>query len=156
MHILGLFAPQELRSVFHPMSSQTPESCAITYRPDLHVLVARWPGDAPVPQLQADFEAILREAEQQQADRWLLDVRRRDQLNPEFGHWANYAFYPMASARLAPRALRIAVLCSPVRLALYAADTRQQEYLSYGLATERPYQLRLFGDEGYAMKWLDS
>ncbi|UOQ55317.1 hypothetical protein [Hymenobacter cellulosivorans] len=136
------------------MSGSPPTACSILYRPDLHLLIVRWPGDAPVPQLQADFEAVLQEAEQHGVARWLLDVRRRDQLNPELGQWTNYTFYPLASTRLAPLPLRIAVLCSPTRLTIYDSDAQQREYLTYGLSAERPYQLRLFGDEGAAMQWL--
>lgn len=131
-------------------------ACTIVYRPDLRLLVGRWLDDAPVAQLQADYAALLAAAEQHKAGRWLLDVRRRDQLNPEMGHWANYAFYPMASQRLAPHKLQIAVLCSPVRLKVYQTDPVQMEYLAYGLADERPYQLQLFSDEGEAMKWLNA
>ncbi|PJJ59139.1 hypothetical protein CLV45_0554 [Hymenobacter chitinivorans DSM 11115] len=136
------------------MSDFQPAAFSLTHRPDLGLLIGRWPGDAPVPELQADFKALLQQAEQQHVAHWLLDVRRRDQLSPELGHWANYTFYPLASTRLAPLLLRIAVLCSPTRLAVYDADAEQQEYLRYGLAAERPYQLRLFSDEGQAMRWL--
>ncbi|TGE29681.1 hypothetical protein [Hymenobacter metallicola] len=137
-------------------ASEPAATCSIVYRPDLHLLVGRWPGDAPVPQLQADYEAILQEAERYSVARWLLDVRRRDQLSPELGQWANYTFYPLASTRLAPQLLRIAVLCSPARLAVYDSDAQQRAYLAYGLSAERTYRLRLFGSEGTAMEWLYS
>ena len=130
--------------------------CTIVYRPDLHLLVGRWLDDAPVPQLQADYAALLMTAQAHGVGRWLLDVRRRDQLAPELGQWTTSTFYPEASMQMAPHQLQIAVLCSPARLAVYAASARQQEYLNYGLAAERPYQLRLFGDEGQAMEWLNS
>ncbi|MCB2408353.1 hypothetical protein [Hymenobacter lucidus] len=130
--------------------------CDIVYRPDLHLLVGRWLGDAPVPQLQADYEALLTAAQEHSAGRWLLDVRRRDQLHPTLGQWTTTTFYPAATAALVPERLRIGVLCSPARLAVYDADAQQKEYLQFGLAAERPYQLRLFGQEGQAMEWLYS
>jgi hypothetical protein len=136
--------------------SRISDSYTITYRSDLHLLIGRWLSDAPVAQLQADYEDLLAVAETHGVARWLLDVRRRDQLSPELGHWANYTFYPLASTKLAPQPLHIAVLCSPARLAVYAADTQQQAYLEYGLSAERPYHLHLFGDEGQAMHWLYS
>ncbi|MCB2377667.1 hypothetical protein LGH70_08750 [Hymenobacter sp. BT635] len=131
-------------------------TCSITYRPDLKLLIGRWLHDAPVATLQADYAALLAAAQEHDTGRWLLDVRRRDQLDPALGQWTTSTFYPEAGARMAPQHLRIAVLCSPARLAVYAASARQQEYLNYGLAAERPYQLRLFGDEAQAMAWLNS
>lgn len=137
-----------------PDSSLLSGFCAIVYRPDLRLLVGRWLDDAPVPHLQADYAALLATAQEHHAGRWLLDVRRRDQLSPELSQWTTTTFLPFATTTLAPVPLRIAVLCSPARLAIYEADARQQEYLTFGLAAERPYQLRLFRDEGTAMEWL--
>jgi hypothetical protein len=129
-------------------------TCSIVHRPDLGVVVARWLEDAPLAQLQADFTALLLEAEQHATARWLLDVRRRDQLSPELGNWTTSIFYPHAAAQLLPQQLRISVLCSPARMAVYESNPIQREYLSYGLSNERTYRMRLFGDEGSAMKWL--
>jgi len=131
-------------------------TCSIQYRSDLRVLVVRWPDDASLLQLQADFTAILAVAEQHATARWLLDVRRRDQISPELGRWTTTTFYPLAASRFAPEVLRISVLCSPARMAVYAADPVQMQYLTYGLAPERSYLMRLFGDEGTAMEWLYS
>ncbi|GAB2959329.1 hypothetical protein GCM10027048_28360 [Hymenobacter coalescens] len=129
-------------------------SCSIQYRSDLQVLVARWPADAPFAQLQADFEAILRAAEAQQAAHWLLDVRRRDELTPNLAHWTTHDFFPRAARQLAPGALRIAALASPVRRAVYERDGAQRDTLTYGLDGARPYRLQLFADEGAAVAWL--
>lgn len=127
--------------------------CTLTPRPDLGILVVRWADDAPLEQLQQQYAAMRAAATEHNLWRWLLDVRRRDQLNPEFGHWSTHIFFPEV-ARQAPQPLRIAVHCSPVRLAVYEADEQQQQYIRYGLAAERPYQLRLFIEEGPAMEWL--
>ncbi|KAA9332384.1 hypothetical protein F0P96_12995 [Hymenobacter busanensis] len=131
-----------------------PPSCSIQFRPDLQVLVVRWPADAPFPQLQADFEAVLHEAQQYRAARWLLDVRRRDELTPDLAYWTTHDFFPRANQHLAPLPLRIAVLASPVRMAVYEQDGVQRDTLQYGLAGTRPYRLQLFGDEGEAVAWL--
>ncbi|TGE25483.1 hypothetical protein E5K00_09915 [Hymenobacter aquaticus] len=137
------------------MSASESAARSITYRPDLGLLIGRWFMNAPVATLQADYRALLAAAQEHHVGRWLLDVRRRDQLDPTLGQWTTGTFYPEASRQLAPLQLRIAVLCSPARLAVYADSARQQEYLNYGLAAERPYQLQLFGDEGQAMNWLN-
>ena len=131
-------------------------TCSIQYRPDLDILVVRWPDDAALLQLQADFTAVLAAAQQHNVARWLLDVRRREQISVELGRWTTTLFYPQAASRLAPQVLHISVLCSPARMAVYAGDPIQMQYLTYGLAPERPYFMRLFGDEGSAMDWLRS
>jgi hypothetical protein len=130
-----------------------PELVTITPRPDLGILVARWADDAPRPQLQGHLSAVLAAAQQHNLWRWLLDVRRRDSLDPEFGHWTTHIFYPEA-AQLATMPLRIAVHCSPARLAVYESSNSQREYITYGTSHERPYQLQLFIEEGPAMEWL--
>lgn len=135
------------------MSSVT---CTIQYRSDLNALVVRWLSDAPLLQLQADFTAVLAAAQEHGAAHWLLDVRRREQISPELGRWTTTVFYPLAASSLAPQVLHISVLCSPARMAVYASDPVQMHYLTYGLAPERPYYMRLFGDEGAAMEWLSS
>lgn len=128
--------------------------CIITARPDLGILIARWTADAPADKLRTQYAAILAAAQQHQLSRWLLDVRRRDQLDPEIGQWTTHVFYPEAAQVLAPLPVRLGVLCSPARLTVYDQAADQHRFLSYGLATERPYQLRLFIEEGAALTWL--
>ncbi|RPD49966.1 hypothetical protein DNI29_04005 [Hymenobacter sediminis] len=130
------------------------DACTITSRPDLGILVARWNADAPPAQLRADYQAVLATAKQNQLGRWLLDVRRRNNLDPEIGQWTTHEFYPEAATKLAPTPLRMAILCSPARLEVYKATPEQEQYLTFGLAPERPYQMHLFIEEGPAMQWL--
>ncbi|WP_139925715.1 hypothetical protein [Hymenobacter sp. DG01] len=129
-------------------------ACTITCRPDLGILVVRWPMQAAPAQLRADYQAILAAATHNHLSRWLLDVRRRNELDPEIGQWTTHEFYPEAAAQLAPQPLRIAVLCSPARLEVYKADPAQEQYLNFGLAPERTYHMHLFIEEGPALQWL--
>lgn len=138
------------------LGGMSSSALTLTPRPDLGILVARWADDAPTALLQDDYAALLAVAHQHQLARWLLDVRRRDQLNPELGEWTTHVFYPQAAGRLAPLPLRIAVHCSPGRLSVYQDDPDQQRYLDYGLAADRPYKLHLFIEEGPAIDWLVS
>ena len=131
-------------------------SCSLHHRPDLGLLVARWPSDASVYQLQTDFEALLRAALERDTARWLLDVRRRAALQPDFAHWTVHDFFPRAAVALAPRPLRIAALCSPARLTVYDTSAEQKAIIEEGTAPEQRYQLRLFLDEGATMQWLSA
>ncbi|RTQ45277.1 hypothetical protein EJV47_25705 [Hymenobacter gummosus] len=133
------------------MSSPT---CSIQYRPDLQLLVVRWPADAPFAQLQVDFEAVLHAAQEHQAARWLLDVRRREELTPQLAEWTTHEFFPRAADALRPQSLRIGVLASPGRMAVYERDEVQRDTLAYGLDGARTYRLRLFGEEGSVIEWL--
>ncbi|OON68747.1 hypothetical protein B0919_11190 [Hymenobacter sp. CRA2] len=114
----------------------------------------RWPADAPFVQLQADFEAVLNTAEAQRTAHWLLDVRRREELTPELAEWTTHDFFPRAARQLSFQVLRIGVLASPTRMAVYEQDGVQRDTLQFGLDGARPYRLRLFGDEGAAVEWL--
>ncbi|MBD2714190.1 hypothetical protein KBK19_03985 [Microvirga sp. STR05] len=131
-------------------------SCSLHHRPDLGLLVARWPSDAPVHRLQTDFEALLRAALGSHTGRWLLDVRRREALQPDFAHWTVHDFFPRAATALAPQPLRIAALCSPARLTVYDSSAEQQAILQEGTAPDQHYRLRLFLDEGAAIQWLSA
>lgn len=133
-----------------------PPSCSIQYRPDLQLLVVRWPADAPLAQLQADFEAVLTAAQTHQAARWLLDVRRREELTPELAEWTTHDFFPRAAAALFPQQLRLGVLASPARMAVYEREGPQRDTLHYGQDPNRPYRLQLFGDEGAVVRWLQA
>ena len=129
-------------------------SRSISFRPDLNVMVVRWHTHAPMDVIQADYAYMLAAAEQYGLCDWLLDVRRRDMVRTEVSSWVSSAFYPEAAARMAPRRLRMAVLNSPALTEVYRADPDQKKVLAYVLDPARPYDIRLFEDEGEAMQWL--
>jgi hypothetical protein len=139
---------------FRYLRGMSTATCQILHRPDLHLTVARWLSDAPLSTLQHDFEAVLQAAQQQLTGKWLLDVRRRDEVPLDLVHWTTADFFPRATDLLHPLPLRVAVLASPARMARYDESAPLQEGLEYALAPTRPYQLRLFTNEGDAMLWL--
>lgn len=53
---------------------------AITPRPDLSALVARWQREITALELQAGYFAILAAAGEMNCWHWLLDLRRREEL----------------------------------------------------------------------------
>ncbi|GAB3315363.1 hypothetical protein ACFQT0_00885 [Hymenobacter humi] len=125
----------------------------ITPRPDLPALVARWQREISVPELKAGFFAILDAADAMDCGRWLLDLRRREELTtPEVTAWVNADFFPKLPRRYA-EPVRIAFLVSPMRA--------QQEHSGSSVATisgtQRPDQgfaTGLFTDEAAAYRWL--
>ena len=129
-------------------------SRVITFRPDLNVMVVRWHTQADIAVVQADYAEMLAAAEATGFSDWLLDVRRREMVTAELSAWVSHDFYPGAVARLSPRRLRMAVLSSPTLAEAYRNDPEQKKYVDYSTDPARPYDIRLFADEGQAMSWL--
>jgi hypothetical protein len=129
-------------------------SRTISFRPDLKVMVVRWHTHVPMEVVQADYAQMLAAAEASGFSDWLLDVRRREKVTGELSAWVSLEFNPHAVARLAPRRLRMAVLSSPALTEAYRTDPDQKKYVAYSTDPARPYDIRLFNDEGAAMSWL--
>ena len=122
-------------------------------RPDLPAIVARWQREINVPELQAGYLAVLAAADALGCWRWLLDLRRRDELaTPELTTWVNTDFFPRLAHRYA-RPVRIAFLISPLR----AAQEQSDSSVSAINASPHPsqhYHTALFTDEAAAHRWL--
>ena len=52
----------------------------ITPRPDLPAIVARWQREITAPELQAGYLAVMAAADALNCWRWLLNLRRREEL----------------------------------------------------------------------------
>ena len=125
----------------------------ITPRPDLPAIVARWQREITASELQAGYFAILAAADALGCWRWLLDLRRRDELtSPELAAWLHADFFPQLPQRY-PQPVRIAFLVSPRRA--------QQEQSASSVATiasttqaSHGYSTALFTEEAAAYQWL--
>lgn len=141
-----------------PMSAPVPAPTAdyldLSYRPDLRVLTVRWLRAVTFAELQLGFRAAAAEAEAHQAALWLVDVRRRTELDAASSGWVALELLPDAAARLAPATLRVAYLLSPMRAQELRRDAGLREASAASRAPERPYQLATFIDEGPAVRWL--
>ena len=127
----------------------------ITPRPDLPAIVARRQREITVPELQAGYFAILAAADAQGCSRWLLDMRRREELaTPELNDWLNSTFLPHLLNRF-PVPVRLAFLILPLRA------SREQGLGSAALLSSTPHPAQgylsgLFTDEATAHEWLAS
>jgi hypothetical protein len=125
----------------------------ITVRPDLPAIIARWQREITESELQHGYFAILDAGDAQGCWRWLLDLRRREELaSPALTIWLNSRFFPQLVGRY-PAPVRMAFLISPLRAAQQQSDSSAAS-LSTDNRHENGYQSGLFTDEAAAYHWL--
>jgi hypothetical protein len=121
-------------------------SITLTHRPDLGLVIARWQRDIAPAELRGDYLAIRAVADEAACGRWLLDLRRRDDITePTVNHWVGYEFAPSLRGRYAAPA-RLAYLVSPLRA--------QQPVLVEVSAEESDCLIATFTEEAAACDWL--
>ena len=125
----------------------------IMSRSDLPAVVARWQREISARELQDGYTAILTTADEMGCWRWLLDLRRREELSTlEISEWMHSAFFPQLIGRFA-LPVRIAFLASPLRAQQQESDSTAAS-LSVNSRPERGYLSALFTDEAAAYAWL--
>jgi hypothetical protein len=125
----------------------------ITPRPDLPAIVARWQREITASELQAGYLAILAAADALGCSRWLLDLRRRDEVvSAEVNQWVEADFFPQLPGRYAAP-VRIAFLISPLRAARQP-EPSSVAAISAATRPEHGYHTKLFTEEAAAYQWL--
>ena len=125
----------------------------ITPRPDLPAVIARWQREISETELHDGYFAILAAADALTCWRWLLDLRRREELaTPALTHWIDHDFFPLLVNRY-PTPVRIAFLVSPLRAQQQASDSLAAT-ISAKSRPEAGYLTALFTDEAAAYRWL--
>lgn len=123
----------------------------ILNRPDLPAIVARWQREITPQELQAGYHSILAAADACGCWRWLLDLRRREELaTPDVNRWVEEVFLPQLHGRYA-QPVRIAFLISP-RRAQQLADAPGAEAPTKPIV--HAHQQTTFIDEAAAYTWL--
>jgi hypothetical protein len=126
----------------------------ITPRPDLPAVVARWQREISEPELHDGYFAILAAADALGCWRWLLDLRRREELaTPALTRWLNHDFFPRLTNRFAAP-VRIAFLISPLRARQQNPSDSSAAALSAQSRLEQGFLTALFTDEAAAYQWL--
>jgi hypothetical protein len=119
---------------------------SLVYRPDLEVLIARWQREISPAELKSGYEAVLASADEARCSRWLLDLRRReDVIEPAVNAWFTHEFAPSLRGRYA-LPVRLAFLVSPLRA--------QQPVTAMVSAAATDCHLATFTDEAHAYHWL--
>ena len=118
----------------------------LLHRPDLPALIARWHHEVTPAELQAGYEALLVAADAAACARWLLDLRRREDLTePTVNQWFGEVFAPSLRGRYG-EAVRLAFLVSPLRAG--------QPVVAVVSAATADCQIATFIDEAAAHAWL--
>ena len=118
----------------------------LLHRPDLPAVIARWQREVTPAELRAGYEAVLAAADAAGCGRWLLDLRRREDLTePVVNTWFGSVFAPALRGRY-PEAVRLAFLISPLRA--------QQSVTAIVSAIDTDCEIATFTDEATAHAWL--
>jgi hypothetical protein len=123
----------------------------INFRPDLHVLVGRWQRPVSEGELYACYPAMLEEAQAHQCRFWLLDARRRRNVDVAVTAWLLNDFAPRLGQRLGGRAY-LAYLVAPVQLT--EAVPAEQVIPPRVYFEGRNCLMQRFTDEAAAIDWL--
>ena len=125
----------------------------ISPRPDLPAIVARWQREIDEPELRAGYTAILTAGDTHACWRWLLDLRRRDELaTRSLATWIETDFFPRLVGRY-PAPVRLAFLVSPRRASLDTTEGSAAA-ITAGSQAAHGYITGLFTDEAAAYAWL--
>jgi hypothetical protein len=120
------------------------------YRPETDTMVCRWMREVSPAEMRRSYEDLFLEAQRIGSHRWLLDIRRRNNEDPETAQWLLDQFMPKLAAYFSGPTF-LAYLLSPIHLVRVdeqAIDIVQVTQL------QRSVHVALFTDEGSASNWL--
>ena len=126
----------------------------IEYRAEQDLLSVRWLSDLSLPQMQAEYEALLVLESARRTVRWLLDIRQCPIPTIESANWVTLNWLPRAAALMAPAHLCVAYIISSERAEALATDPDLAATVQDALAPNRHYHLGLFRQEEEAVRWL--
>ncbi|MCC3160725.1 hypothetical protein LJ737_26045 [Hymenobacter sp. 15J16-1T3B] len=125
----------------------------IDYRPDLDLLVGRWRRAVGEGQLYASYPALLDEARTHGCRYWLLDARRRLNLEVAITPWLLNDFLPRLGQHLGGR-VYLAYLVAPIQLTDAVPEDKQIPPLVY--FEGKSSLMQRFTDEAEAIRWLQA
>lgn len=126
----------------------------LSYRPDLRTLTVRWLRPVSLAELQEGFRAALALHARHRTGRWLVDVRRRTELDAPSSLWVAQELLPQAADLQRPGTLHVAYLLSPLRAEQLVQRPDLRHAVDTAQAPAQPYRLVTFTDEGPAVRWL--
>ncbi|MET4107796.1 hypothetical protein [Hymenobacter sp. UYP22] len=125
----------------------TSDYLRLSYRPDLQLLIMRWTRPATSQEHREGYGAALTLARQEQAGRWLIDLRSRGLADLADLQWVLNDFRHDFQAALPAATRRIAYLTTP-----YHADILRPRLAEFDQSNNT--QLQVFTEELPAQQWL--
>lgn len=123
----------------------------IDYRPDLELLVGRWLRAVNEGELYASYPTLLEEAVAHGSRYWLLDARRRLNVDVAITDWLLNDFVPRLHQHLHGR-VYIAYLVAPIQMTEAVPANMVIPPTTY--FEGRASLMRRFTDESEALAWL--
>ncbi|RZK59997.1 MAG: hypothetical protein EOO59_07265 [Hymenobacter sp.] len=123
--------------------TSVPDFLALTYRPDLHLLVSRWQRPVSCAEFRQGYRATLALALAVGCPYWQVDLRGRNAAATEAREWLTQKFIPRLSGQLA----------APVYLGYLLSP---QLLHQLGAPLSDPAQVAFFAEEGPLTTWLAS
>ena len=120
------------------------------YRPETGTTVCRWLREVTPAEMRKSYEQLLVEARGLGSRRWLLDIRRRNNEDPETAQWLIDEFMPALAAHAGGPTF-LAYLLSPAHL---GRVDEQRVNIKHVAQLQRSVHVALFTEEGAANEWL--
>lgn len=120
------------------------------HRPETGTMVCRWLREVTPAEMRTSYEYLLVEAQRVGSRLWLLDIRRRNNEDPETAQWLLDEYMPLLAAHFGGPTF-LAYLLSPthlVRVDDHAVNIKRVAQL------QRSVHVALFIEEGRANDWL--
>lgn len=127
---------------------------SLEYYAQWHAIALRWQVPYTLWEVQTSYRAALELARRHGCGRWLLDSRLAGPLDLAVTQWLTQDFLPRAATRLAPQALRLAVVSSSARLQQLHTDDTVGPAVAEAFAAPHPYYTNIFATEEEAVAWL--
>lgn len=113
-------------------------------------MVCRWLHEVTPAEMRTSYEALLAEAQELGFRLWLLDIRRRNNEDPETAQWLLDDYMPKLAGLFGGPSF-LAYLLSPAHL---VRVDDQAVSLKHVAQLQRSVHVALFTEEGAANAWL--
>lgn len=129
----------------------TSDYLTISYNCDTQILVGRWLRPVTPAESRRGYEELAAAARKENANYWLVDVRRCQSNAPETLRWLKESYYPKLMAELA----------APVCVVYFMSPDLREAFQVNGALVEttsgpgKPFRLSLCTTEGECMNWLE-
>lgn len=126
------------------------EYLAYSHRPETDTMVCRWLREVTPAEMRTSYECLLVEAQGHGSRLWLLDIRRRNNEDPETAQWLLDEFMPKLAGLFGGPSF-LAYLLSPAHLVRVEDESVNIKHVAQ---LQRSVHVALFIEEGAANEWL--